>query len=776
MRDRALFDADWRFIQEDVPGAEAPDHDDAEWQSIDLPHDWSIAGPFDENNPAAFGGGYLPGGIGWYRKRFDLTPDQVNGPLWLEFDGVYKHADVWINGEHLGFHPYGYTSFYYDLADYVREGENVLAVRVDNSQQPDTRWYTGSGIYRHVWLTSLKPVHVDHWGVFATTPEVTDAFATVLVRTVVVNETDEEQWVTLLSAALDAEGAEVGRATRSHPMQPGQAQELIQRVRFAEPRRWSIEDPYLYTLQSEVLIDEEAVDRVETPIGIRTLTYDVDRGFFLNGEHVKLNGMCIHHDGGPVGAAVPERVWERRFELLKAMGCNAIRSSHYPPAPEFLDLCDRMGFVVMDEAFDEWAQARYAYGYHEHFDAWAEADMLSMLHRDRNHPSGVDIVRWLVDMVHREDPTRPATSACDLIATSPAANGPTQEGFLDALDLVGYNYVDRWAERRTKYFEIDRELHPDRIVYGSEDTSMGSIRGEYSLETERPGFYRGPYYSSMFRAEQLWEFARTHDYVLGHFAWTGIDYLGEARWPNKNSSSGLIDLCGFPKDGYYYHQSQWTDAPMVHLFPHWNWEGHEGEVLPVICYTNCDSVELFVNGKSWGVKSYLYAHQGLDRSQGFFQRHAPKVWPTTGDRHVRWDVPYEPGTLRVVGRRDGEVVCEQEIVTAGAPARLALAVDPETIAADGREVVHVTVRVLDAEGNLCPKADDQVQFAVEGAGRLIAVGNGNPASHKPFQAGERHAFNGLCLAIVQSDGDAGEIQVTATAEGLEGDRVTVEAE
>lgn len=793
-RRHELFDRGWAFIQADAPGAEAPSYDDAAWRRVDLPHDWSIEGDFSEDHPSGGGGGYLPAGIGWYRKAFTLPEADAGRHVTITFDGVYKHCDVWLNGQHLGFHPYGYTSFWYDVTPYLRPGANVLAVRVDDSEKPDARWYTGSGIYRHVWLTVTDALHVATWGVYVTTPAVTPEEAAVSVRTRLCNASGATRVCTLRTTIYDAEGHVVATAERRHAIHAGEEHEAAQVLQVFGPRLWSLDAPNLYVLRSEILEGDAVVDSYDTPFGIRTIAFDADRGFLLNGERVKINGVCLHHDGGCVGAAVPERVWERRLETLKAMGCNGIRSSHYPPAPEFLDLCDRMGFVVMDEAFDEWRQEHYLYGPHDHFDDWGEADLKSMLYRDRNHPSivlwsvgneileqtrpeGVTMLKQLVDIVHEIDPTRPVVSACDKIDAPYAASGPTLDAFLDALDVVGYNYVDRWGERREKAYSIDRERHPHRRVIGSENVSVGGVRGLYLLEPDASGamgfWRRAPYYTSMIEAELLWMFTRAHDYVAGDFMWTGIDYLGEARWPHKNSSSGVIDMCGFPKDGYYFYQSQWTEAPMVHLFPHWTWPGQEGRVIPVVCYTNCDSVELFLNGKSVGVKSYRFAYRGFDRTKGFFEQTPPPAWPTTADLHLTWDVPYAPGTLRAVGMKDGEVVCVQEVVTVGPPTRLEVTVDRASIAADGRDVAHVTVRILDAAGNVVPDADDVVVFAVEGEGRLIGVDNGDPASHEPFQATRRRAFHGLCLAIVQATDVAGEVRVTASAEGLSGDGVTI---
>jgi len=785
---RRSFDAGWAFIKGDVPGAEDPAFDDAGWRQLDLPHDWSIEGPFSEDHLSGGGGGSLPGGVGWYRKRFTLPAQDQGKRISFTFDGVYKESNTWINGHRLGFHPYGYTSFHYDLTPHLHfgEGENVLAVRVDDSCQPDARWYTGSGIYRHVWLTVTDPLHVAHWGTYARTPSVSGAVAQVEMLTQVRNENEVPKHCTLITALVDAEGTAVGQSTSQHPIAAGQSHAFVQRIRVPQPRLWSVDDPYLYRVQSTVQEGEQVVDTYETPLGIRSIAFDADRGFLLNGQRVKINGVCLHHDGGCVGAAVPERVWERRLETLKAMGCNGIRSSHYPPAPEFLDLCDRMGFLVMDENFDEWRIAKFPYGYHDHFDQWAVQDTLSMVRRDRNHPSivmwsvgneipeqtlpeGVEILKVLVDLVHREDPTRPVTSACDHIA----AHVPAREAFLEALDVVGYNYVDRWAERRELYYSIDRQRCPERRMIGTENASVAGVRGEYDLQASHG--WHGPYHTRMIRAEQLWRFTRLYDYVAGDFMWTGIDYLGEVRWPAKNTSCGPIDLCGFPKDEYYFYQSQWTDAPVLHLFPHWTWPGREDEVIPVIAYTNCDSVELFLNGRSFGAQVMSFPRYGMDPGKGWGEQDfASFVRPTTADLHLRWTVPYEPGVLKAVGMRGGEVVCTQEIATAGAPAQVELTTDRAAIAADGRDVVHLTVRVLDAQGHLVPDADDPITFAVQGPGRIIGVDNGDPFSHEPFQSHQRRAFHGLCLAIVQSTVCPGEIEVTASAPGLAAGHVVIQ--
>ena len=536
---------------------------------------------------------------------------------------------------------------------------------------------------------------------------------------------------------------------------------------------------------------DRVADECETPCGIANIAFDADKGCLLNGKQVKLNGVCLHHDAGSVGAAVPERVWERRLGLLKAMGCNSIRTSHNPYAPEFMDLCDRMGFLVMSEIFDEWKVAKPQtpdYGYRIYFDEWSERDVTSFVHRDRNHPSvalwsagnevvdqvvpaGVETLRRLLGIFHREDPTRLVTVGCDRIAAEPEF---VSNEFLELLDVVGYNYVDRWRDRAQKYYSIDRQAFPRRKMIGTESPSMGGVRGDYRWafpQTAQSGM-RGMGGNRGVDVEQLWSFVRTYDYVSGDHMWTGIDYLGESGWPAKNSSSGVIDTCGFEKDGYYFYQSQWTTKPMIHLFPHWTWKGKEGEFIPVLCYTNCDTVELFLNGKSLGVQGYWFPRSGMESKYSNFAARA-RAARTTADLHLAWTVPYQPGTLKAVGVKDGKVVSEVEVTTAGEPAAIGLSADRNAILADRRDVAHVRVEILDARGRVVPDADNEVTFQIQGSGKVIGLDNGNPLSHEDFKGDHRKAFHGLCLAIVQSTAKAGQIQVTASSPGLRPGSVTI---
>lgn len=776
-RQRLLADYGWRFTTGDPTGADAPSFDDASWRTVDLPHDWSIEGPYDQNAPTGGGGGYLPTGVGWYRRAFTLDAARRGKHVAIEFDGVYQNSDVWINGHHLGRRPNGYVSFAYDLTPWLVDGRNVIAVRVDNSRQPNSRWYSGSGIYRHVWMTITDPLHVAPWGTYVTTPSVDSVAAVVAVRSSIANAAIPATRGTLRVAVLDPVGREVTRADTAFAMGGATDIDIAQAVRVQRPVRWSLDAPSMYTLRTTVLDSAgREIDRTDTPFGIRTIAFDPERGFLLNGERVKMLGVNLHHDGGPVGAAVPEAVWVRRLELLKAMGVNAIRTSHNPPAPEFLDLCDRMGLLVMDEAFDEWTHGKVPHGYHEYFAEWSERDLTDFIRRDRNHPSvvlwslgneigeqhapgGEDVLRTLRRIARREDATRPITTGNDHIH---ADDGATTEGFLELLDVVGYNYVDRWHERRELYAWPDHLAHPEWSSIGTESGSVGGARGEYSLGDDR-GRVRPNYTTNMIRAEQLWRFVALNDWFSGDFMWTGIDYLGEARWPRKSSTSGVLDLVGFPDDGYYFYQSRWTDPPMLHVFPHWNWPGREGQTIPVLAYTNCDAVELWLNGRFIGEKRIEFPRQGTSGGWNSYDR--PPVFATTGDLHMSWDVPYEPGVLRAVGKRNGEVVVTTEVRTAGRPARLRLSVDRDTMRAGIRDVAHVTVEVVDANGIVVPSSNAMIEVTVDGPARVVVVGSGDPTDHATYGA-KRNAFHGLALALIQSTDATGAVRVTVRSPGL----------
>jgi beta-galactosidase len=788
---KASFDEQWSFSTGDFPEAYSPSYSSESWSRVDLPHDWSIAGPFAKDELSGGAGGYAPTGIGWYRKSFHLPKAVAQRRINILFDGVYQRSDMWINGQHLGMRPYGYISFSYDLTPYLHFGEqpNVIAVRVDNSLQPNSRWYSGSGIYRHVWLVITDPLHFAQWGTVIRTPEINSERALVEVTTRVRNERSDAAHCALTSAILDASGKTVHTDTALASIPAGSEYQFRQSLAVSAPLRWSLATPQLYSARQSLLVGESEIDATTTQFGIREARFDLDKGFLLNEERIKLNGVCLHCDGGAVGAAVPERIWQRRLALLKAMGCNAIRCSHNPPAPEFLDLCDTMGILVMDEAFDEWREPKGQtpqFGYHKYFDEWSARDITSMVQRDRNHPSiviwsagnevpdqlvprGPDTLRALRDILHAEDPTRPVTVACDHFASEPEAILPE---FAALLDVAGYNYVDRWRDRREKYYSIDRHDYPQRRFIGTESVALGGPRGVYTIGATNPVF--GQYPSNMrIEVEQLQKFIQTYDYVSGDFIWTGIDYLGEARWPAKSSASGVIDTCGFPKDGYYFYQSLWTDTPVLHLFPHWNWKGREGEVIPVACFTNCDTVELFLDGKSIGVKGFSFPRMGMAGNYGNYPPRA-KVLQTTADLHLSWDVPFQPGTLKAVGVKDGQVIKTVEISTTGDPVAIRLAADRTLIETSPRDLSHITVQVVDAQGLPVPTADNTINFTLAGPGRILGVDNGRPDSHESYQGSQRRLFNGIALALLQSNGHPGTMRLTASSPALTGAEISVD--
>lgn len=782
-RQRRLMDPGWRFTLGDVQGAEQPAFDDRQWRRLDLPHDWSIEGTPREDAPGGGRMGFFPGGTGWYRKTFRLPPGARGQEAWLEFDGVYMNSDVWVNGVHLGRRPYGYSSFVYDVGRHLKPGDNVVAVRVDNSRQPNSRWYSGSGIYRHVWLTTVEPLHVGHWGTYITTPRADSAGADVVVRTRVESSRGNRRGL-LRSTVVDGQGREVAHAEAPFSIAGGEHQELEQTMAVASPRLWSVKTPSLYILRSELVENGRSVDLVTTPFGIRSIAYDKDRGFLLNGQRVKMLGVNLHHEAGGLGAAVPERVWERRLQLLKAMGVNAVRTSHNPPAPEFLDLCDRLGLLVMNEAFDEWTMGKVPEGYHKYFAEWFERDVTDFVHRDRNHPSvvlwsagneigeqtvpeGVQVLRRLLEVFHREDPTRPVTTGNDNIA---ADGRPATQEFLNALDIVGYNYVDRWHERREIFAEQDRHDHPEWRMIGTESGTLFQSRDErYSLGDDST-VVRANYTSGMMTAERLWKWITMRDYFSGNFMWTGVDYLGESTWPFKGFASGALDIVGHPKDGYYLYQSLWTEAPVLHLFPHWNWAGRRGQVIPVLAFSNCNVVELFLNGRSLGEKRMEFPAQGT--AGGWNSYALPVVNSTTNDLHVSWDVPYEPGVLRAVGkRRDGTVACNAEVRTAGRPAALRLSADRDTVTTGFGDVLHVTIDVVDSAGTVVPMADNLVNVSVAG-GTSLLVDNANLQDLDPYRPDRRRAFNGRALVILKPTAP-GQLRLTVSSDGLPAGSLTV---
>ncbi len=797
-RQRLLMDYNWKFIQTDVKSAETKSFDDSKWRTLNLPHDWSIEGEFKQDASTNGDGGYLPTGIGWYRKHFNLSSIPKDQQFWIEFEGVYMNSDVWINGQHLGKHPYGYTGFYYDLTPFVKEGENVIAVRVDNSLQPNSRWYSGSGIYRHVWLNIANPVHIAQWGTYIYTPIVDTKYAVVKVYSTIENKLPVAKQIVLRAVVKDKTGKEVTTLETRASLPASSKTDVEQVIKVNSPSLWSVESPTLYTLQSSIIEDTKVNDNVVSTFGIRKIEYDLNKGFLLNGEQVKMKGMALHHDAGSLGTAVPARAWERYLEELKAMGCNAIRTAHNPPSSEFLDLCDKMGFLVMDELFDEWMrpkiQGNVKYAYHLYFEENWKSDLTSFVLRDRNHPSvvmwsagneivdagderGQVILKNLLDEFHKLDIIRPVLVANDRIEHTELTALP---GFLDMQDLIGYNYVSRWRGRRELYYSVDKVDHPKWKMVGTEVSNVGGVRGSYSpfgFSFNKPTLQNGEapaapersadYRTMMVAASQQWRFVAVNDYVIGDFMWTGKDYIGESRWPNKSGSSGVLDLCGFPKDGYYFWQSIWTTKPMAHVFPHWNWAGNEGKIVPVIVYTNCDSVELFLNGKSFGLKTLQFPQQSLIWSSptaGAVYAN-PYVTATTSDLHLSWDVPYEPGTLKVIGKKNG-IIVNEEVSTTSKPAAIRLSADRVDISADAHDIVNIKVEIIDQNGLVVPDANNPIEFKVEGEGVLAGTDNGNGADKTMMKSKQRNAFNGLALAVIQSTLKSGNIRISAVSPGL----------
>ena len=778
-RVRESFNTDWRFLLGDPVGAEQPEYHDQSWRLLNVPHDWSIEGKFSRDNPATPGGGALPGGVGWYRKTFTISEADRGKLFFIDFDGVYMDSRVWINGHFLGERPYGYSSFEYELTPYLHfGGKNVIAVRVDNSHQPNSRWYSGSGIYRNVWLVKTNRCYIDHWGTYVTTPEIRADAATVRVQTTIRNRLSTVKSLELETRILDANGRIIRSA--SMPLQTGvDSLTVTQQLQVAQPHLWSVDDPYLYHVVSRVLADGKLIDEYVTPLGIRYFHFDPQTGFSLNGKPMKIWGVCDHHDLGCLGAAINERALQRQLEMLKEMGVNGLRTSHNPPAPELLDLCDKMGILVMDEAFDCWKRGKNPYDYHMYWDQWHRRDLEDMVLRDRNHPSvimwsigneipdqwdsaGADIARELAGIVRSLDTTRPITSA--LNNPESPHNSIAHSG---ALDLIGYNYNIGAYDRFPQDF-------PGMPFIASETTSALETRGHYDMPSDsirvwpprgdshekmNPDYSCSAYDNCRTPWGNLHEDAlraiMDHPFASGMFIWTGWDYLGEPTpypWPARSSYFGIIDLAGFPKDIYYMYKSVWTKDTVLHIFPHWNWK--PGDTVDVWAfYNHADEVELFLNGKSLG------------------RRHKQP-----GQFHVMWRVAYAPGELKAVSYDHGQVVKTAIVRTAGAPYRIVLVPDRRQIHADGNDLSFVTARVVDQQGVLVPDADQLIHFQVKGAGFIAGTDNGNEIDHNTLKSPERQAFHGLAMLVVQSNGQKGNIEITATANGLQTARVQVTAQ
>ena len=803
-RERINFDNGWKFLLADSAEMAQADYNDAHWRTLSLPHDWAVEGDFYAGNPSGAGGGALPGGIGWYRKMLNVSG--VNGnKTFIEFDGVYMNSTVYVNGKQVGYRPYGYSSFEYDITDYLKEGNNVIAVRVDNSDQPNSRWYSGCGIYRHVWLTRTEQTHVAHWGTCVTaTPAKNGKKADFTVEVEVVNP---QKAMTVTNILLNASGKELARKNASAKGGVKDNRCTMQsKLSINNPTLWSTTRPYVYKIRTEIRVGDKVVDTYETGSGVRSFSFDANKGFSLNGGSMKLNGVCEHHDFGCLGAALNEDALHRKLSKLKDMGVNAIRSSHNPPAPELLAMCDTMGLIVMDESFDMWRRRKTQNDYARFFDEWHERDLADLVNRDRNHPcilmwsignevleqwssaeadtltleqanlilnAGHDastlakegelsvnslLTRHLAEIVKRLDTTRPITAGC---------NEPNPNNHLfrsGAIDIIGFNYHHQWIK------DVPRNF-PGKPFIMTESVSALQTRGYYMMPSDTvyvaPKEWWLPYtdpsfmcsaYDNMHASwssthEETWDVVKHTPYVGGQFIWTGFDYIGEPTpygFPARSSYFGIIDLAGFPKDVYYMYQSEWTQKPVLHLFPHWNWM--PGQEVDMWCYYNdADEVELFVNGKSQGTRKKVANGGGTVEGSAL-----------NTEYHVGWRVKYEPGEVKVIARKAAvkngypEIVATRTIKTAGQPDHLLLTTDYR-----GKTTTFVFVEVVDKDGNLCPWAENQVLFDVDGGLEIIGVDNGSPFSMERFKDNKRKAFFGKCLVVVKGNG-----QLRARSMGL----------
>lgn len=762
-----------------------PDFDDSSWERVNLPHDWAIVGPFTHSGGG--GMGRLPtAGVAWYRKKLNIPASDTGKSIFLDVDGAMSYSTVWLNGKLVGGWPFGYQSWRVDLTPYVKTGgENELVVRLDNPPN-SSRWYPGAGIYRNVWLVKTAPVHVGHWGTYVTTPEVSAEAAKVNLQVTVDNDSAQNANITVAAEIfyLDTNGQKIGGAVASIAAVNLEIGSLTNAVaagsaRVSNPKLWGpppTQKPNRYVAVTTISQNGKVIDTYETPFGIRTIKFDPNVGFLINGEHVLLNGTCNHADLGALGTAVNFRALQRQLEILQDMGCNALRTSHNPPAPEFMELADRMGFLVMDEAFDCWVRQKTPYDFHLIFPDWHEQDLRAQMRRDRNSPSiilwsvgnevgeqftgaaGAMVGKELCDVAHDEDPTRPTTSAMNWAQ-------PTND-LPPVLDVIGLNYQGAGIRGAPGKYPAFHEKFPDKVIFGSETADAYSSRGEYMFpvtngtdaaasahageDTARHQVSAYEVYRAAFgaSADKVFASQEQHPYVAGEFVWTGFDYLGEPTPfdSSRSSYSGIIDLAGLKKDRFYLYQAHWRpDFPMAHILPHWTWPERVGQVTPVHVFTSGDEAELFLNGKSLGRKK-----------KGAFEY------------RLRWDdVVYQPGTLKVVAYKNGKEWATDEVKTAGAAAKLKLEPDRSDIRADGKDLSFVTLTVTDKHGLMAPRADNQIHFDVEGPGEIVATDNGDAASFEPFPSHDRKVFNGLCVVIVRGKpGQAGKIKLTAKAEGL----------
>ncbi|OMQ10359.1 sugar-binding domain-containing protein [[Flexibacter] sp. ATCC 35103] len=764
------FNKNWNFKLGDYPEAVNTNFNTSSWRTVQLPHDWSIEGAFNKNNPTKQAQGFLPAGKGWYHKVFTVPANWKNKSVSVEFDGVFKNSEVFINGHSLGMRPNGYISFGYDLSKYLNFGkENIIAVKVDNDAQPNSRWYTGSGIYRNVRLVASNKLHVAKWGTYVTTPEVSTEKSKIHVEVTVDNDNDIAKEFKLVTSILNADNVEVANFSSTEKIAPKTTEKKMHDLSLNQPKLWSTENPYLYKVVTTIYEKSKIADNYETPLGFRFFSFDAEKGFSLNGKPTKILGVCLHHDNGALGAVENIHAVKRKLVLLKEMGANAIRMSHNPHSLEMMQLCDEMGFIVQDEAFDVWKKKKVTNDYHKDWDEWHKKDLEDFILRDRNHPSvmmwsigneireqfdstGIAITRELAKIVKSLDTTRPVTSA--LTENVIEKNFIYQSG---ALDLLGFNY------KHEDYKDFPERFKGQKIL-ASESVSALETRGHYDFPDgikAWPSKHGAPFdgnadwtvsaydqVKSYWGAthEENWKTIKKQDFMAGTFIWTGFDYIGEPDpypYPARSSYFGIIDLAGFPKDVYYMYQSEWTTKPVLYIFPHWNWKpGQEVDVWAY--YNNADEVELFLNGKSLGKKA-----------------------KQNDDLHISWRVKFESGTLKAISRKNGKVVLEKEIRTAGEASKIDLKADKMVFKNDTYDLVYVAVSITDKEGNLLPNADDLIDFEVTGGGKLVGVDNGYQANLDSFKANSCKLFNGKCIAIIQSNGRKENIQLKAKTGSLQ---------
>ena len=801
-QDHELFDAGWLFARyglqaegnsiAEPTGLQDPGLDDSGWRKLDLPHDWAIEGPFRIELEGSTG--KLPyKGIGWYRKHFAFPSEDTGKRIFLDFDGAMANAQVWVNGQYAGIWPYGYTSFRIDITPYLILGsDNIVAVRLD-TEKWDSRWYSGAGIYRHVWLVKTGQVHVAHWGVFVTTPEINENSAMVKLDIILENQGDKPAEATFMTKIFELDGcyrsasetASFKRALVS--IGPGGSTKHVSEITLKNPRRWDIDSPRRYLAETTVTVNGKVTDIYFTPFGVRTLEFTTN-GFFLNGRKVPVQGTCNHHDLGALGATINTSALRRQLAILKEMGCNSLRTSHNPPAPELLELADCMGFLVWDEAFDTWKRGKKEWDYNKIFDEWHERDLRALVHRDRNHPSvfiwsignevmdqrNVEMTKHLADIVRNEDPTRPVSNGYN------DPDGSREVGSPQSLDIMGVNY---FFGQQAKWDADPR--YADMPTLGSETSSCVSSRGEYffgthlqnwqitSYDLAHPGWGCTP--------DQQFRINASFPRLFGEYVWTGFDYLGEptpynsdetnllnyrndpakkqelekildelrhTNAPSRSSYFGIIDLCGFPKDRFYLYQSQWRpDLKMAHILPHWNWPERIDSITPVHVYTSGDQAELFLNGKSMGRKTMIAGK----------------------DFRLVWDsVVYEPGVVKVVAYKDGREWATDEVKTTGSAVRISLSSDRDSLSSDGSDLAFITVKIQDRDGLTVPRTSSLIKFLIEGPGEIVATDNGDPTSFIPFSCHEREAFNGMALIIVKAKkATEGAFTVKAISSGLE---------